>query len=1139
MSQIYTSFTLRVGMISILLSMGSCFYSLGNPKSPVASGNWSNPAIWGGTTAPSASDNVTIPAGQTVVVDADITVKNLIVTANSTLNWVPGKRMTMNGSFTVNGNVNLNGGLITLGSPGLPFILGANSVFTWDPGVNTSTEATLFTRGVEDFSLSSTLIIKKWYNYSTPLGNVITGNFGNLTLNSLSGTNAIVEWNQNNQFESHLIRGTLTIEQGWITLDKSGSISNTTLSSLVLSSVNSTLYGHNGNHSGTFQLNTGTITNSGGTIIGLNDGTGNITLKVVGNFTNSGNVKLIMNSGVTGVGNGNATFNVSGTYSQNAGDTRFIYNVASSNSGTFNSTVGSINLTGGIFMGQTGCHTGSGICSLNVTNNLTVNFTNNADKFRGTSLSSIGSNNNNAGFTLIVGGNLVCSGPASSEFTTSAAYGPETIFIGGSLQVSGSVLSSNYGTSAAAHASTIEVNGNLTISGGSSFLSRNGGNASVNILGDVSITNGMLILKASTGSLGMSIAGQYTQSNGMVYFHGNSSVVSTDKISMSILGNFSQSGGVLSFDDNTANTNATHELVLLGSVYSISGTGVITHAGAGTSQSFGLIKFARNGVTQFLRTSGHQLQQVRQDVEANCVLTVSSGLIQVCSHASTATDYFRIRALGKVQLKSGQFQSDAAFSNSGIQVDASGTLEVYSSEGLYNGSSTGSISSTGNMNYFLDENSIVEYAGTINQILTGTIYAMTDGPQHKYGILRIALQNSAYAQINEAQIYTRNRLELVSGSINLNRKSFVLENGEHDAVLRNAGFVLSEDDDSYFIWNNIGSGVHEFPFGKSASDYLPVLFTPLSGFGNSVSIATRSTNSSDNQPMPSNLLASALSLINIGFAENEVIDRWWKVSASGITANVTLKYSSSENTLSIANRLSPLGMRSWNGLSWTEGRGYGFGILSGTGSVSITNVSQFSTWILATNNAVLPIELSLFQVKAFRDNVRLDWTTSTEINNEYFTIERSIDGIEFDRLDRVEGAGNSTELRKYSYIDHSPVTGRSYYRLKQTDYDGKFSYSEIKSVSFGVENNSILQIESISPNPFSELFRAIYTLPESGEVKIMLMHSSGKLIKTWIEKGNKGQNTIEYSDGSSLQPGTYILQLVQGDQSSTKKMIKE
>lgn len=1133
------SYTSRYKLLILLLLGGTWMQSTANPKAPVASGNWSNPAIWGGTTVPTNSDNVTIQTGQTIVMDTDITIKDLTVSDNASLTFSPGKRLTINGNTVINGNTNMNGGNITLGSPGLFFTLGANAVFTWDPGINTTTEATLFTRGVENFASSSTLIIKKWFSYSTPLGSVITGDFGNLTLNSLSGASAIVEWDQANQFQTHKVLGTLTIDQGWITLDKSGTISNTILSNVVLTSVNSFFYGHNGNHPGSFEINTGSITNNGGTVIGLNDGTGNVTLKVVGNFTNIGNVKVIMNSGVAGAGNGNATFTVTGTYSQSTGDTRFIYNVASLSSGIFTSNFGGLNLTGGIFMGQTGCHVNSGTCSMNVTNNMTVNFINNSDKFRGTSLSSIGVTNNNVLFNLTVGGNLSFSGPASAEFTSSASLGTESINISGNLQVAGGIFSINYGTSSSAHATTLQVNGNLAVTGGTTFLTRNAGVSSIIIGGDATIATGMLILKGADGIVNMTVRGQYNQSSGTVYLHGNSGVVSTDKISLWVQGNFSHSGGILSFDDNSSNLNATHEIIISGAQYSLSGTGTITHAGQGTSLIFGLIRFNRNGTMQFQRTTGHQLLQVKQIVEANCVLSVNSGSIQVCSHANAATDYLVVKPLGRLQLKTGQILSEASFTNSGIQIDSGGILEIQAATGMYNGSSTGSINSSGNMNYFLDANSIVEYAGTSDQTLTGNSYAMTTGAQHKYGILRIKLANTNSAIITESQVYTRTNLALVSGSIDLNGKSLVIENGNSDALTRTNGFVKSESDDGSIIWNNMSGGTHEFPFGTQASIYLPVYFTPLTGIGNSVSISTRSTGAPDNLPTPSNLLSTVLSLVNIGFAENDVIDRWWKVSATGMTANVTLKYNSPENTLSIANRLSPLGLRIWSGLSWTEPRGYGFAILSGIGSVTISNVSQFSNWILAVNNAALPIELSLFQAKALKNKVRLDWVTTTEINNEFFIIERSDDGIIFQELAKVPGAGNSSEQKIYSYLDENPLSGRSFYRLKQTDYDGKFTYSEIKSVYLGEQQTSKLQIESVAPNPFDNYFRTNYTMPESGEVRMRLTNSAGKVVTTKIVQGEKGTNILDFSEGANLQSGTYILQLIWKDQMTSQKLIKK
>lgn len=88
----------------------------------------------------------------------------------------------------------------------------------------------------------------------------------------------------------------------------------------------------------------------------------------------------------------------------------------------------------------------------------------------------------------------------------------------------------------------------------------------------------------------------------------------------------------------------------------------------------------------------------------------------------------------------------------------------------------------------------------------------------------------------------------------------------------------------------------------------------------------------------------------------------------------------------------------------------------------------------------LPISLLYFKAKEGKEKIQLNWSTATEINNDFFTLERSIDGNNWEILAYVEGAGNSNQQLDYEYNDEFPYTGISYYRLKQTDYDGKFEY---------------------------------------------------------------------------------------------------
>ncbi|MFT4679777.1 MAG: hypothetical protein ACJAV7_001377 [Flavobacteriales bacterium] len=113
--------------------------------------------------------------------------------------------------------------------------------------------------------------------------------------------------------------------------------------------------------------------------------------------------------------------------------------------------------------------------------------------------------------------------------------------------------------------------------------------------------------------------------------------------------------------------------------------------------------------------------------------------------------------------------------------------------------------------------------------------------------------------------------------------------------------------------------------------------------------------------------------------------------------------------------------------------------------------------------SMLPIELLNFDaIELVNKSVLLEWQTASETNNDYFTIERSKDAFEWEGLTNIEGAGNSTTWRSYSSHDSEPHFGESYYRLKQTDFDGQFSYSDITHIELsGMEDTRV----AIFPNP--------------------------------------------------------------------------
>lgn len=115
-------------------------------------------------------------------------------------------------------------------------------------------------------------------------------------------------------------------------------------------------------------------------------------------------------------------------------------------------------------------------------------------------------------------------------------------------------------------------------------------------------------------------------------------------------------------------------------------------------------------------------------------------------------------------------------------------------------------------------------------------------------------------------------------------------------------------------------------------------------------------------------------------------------------------------------------------------------------------------------STALPIRLLSFNVSQSTTTNILDWKTSVETNNNYFVVEKSNSGSSFDSIAIIKGAGNSNQILSYSYSDAQPFSGNNYYRLKQVDYDGNYSYSPIENIYFSgtIMNSTNL---SIFPNP--------------------------------------------------------------------------
>jgi hypothetical protein len=151
----------------------------------------------------------------------------------------------------------------------------------------------------------------------------------------------------------------------------------------------------------------------------------------------------------------------------------------------------------------------------------------------------------------------------------------------------------------------------------------------------------------------------------------------------------------------------------------------------------------------------------------------------------------------------------------------------------------------------------------------------------------------------------------------------------------------------------------------------------------------------------------------------------------------------------------------------------------------------------------LPIELTTFDVKQIDNKIEITWTTATEINNDFFTIERSADGINFYEIKKIKGAGNSSTSKHYSIYDIEPPTGINYYRLKQTDYDGKYKYYELKAIEF------ISITTLITYNWTDDFLKITITSDKRKDVFISVINVIGQTIYYQNIRINKGVNQID------------------------------
>ena len=270
-----------------------------------------------------------------------------------------------------------------------------------------------------------------------------------------------------------------------------------------------------------------------------------------------------------------------------------------------------------------------------------------------------------------------------------------------------------------------------------------------------------------------------------------------------------------------------------------------------------------------------------------------------------------------------------------------------------------------------------------------------------------------------------------------------------------------------------------------------------------------------------------------GTAQTEkAVNRTWLVDeeVSG-GSDVTMKvYYSEEHGLTDfdaeSSYLSHYSNGAWDepvpGVAGTEGSLFAF---------SREGITSFSPFAIFSSQTLLPVELLYFTASYSNSIVALDWATMSETNNNYFTIESSKDGVSFTLLAEIDGAGSSNKKNFYHFDDNRFLQGQVFYRLLQTDFDGKSTYSPISSVYVPVRN-----ISEPFPNPTVSLLNIPVNFDNGATTTIFVEDMEGNSILTQEVSTVQGNHAV--LDISGFVPNIYIIRVEDSANTKTYKVVK-
>ncbi len=250
--------------------------------------------------------------------------------------------------------------------------------------------------------------------------------------------------------------------------------------------------------------------------------------------------------------------------------------------------------------------------------------------------------------------------------------------------------------------------------------------------------------------------------------------------------------------------------------------------------------------------------------------------------------------------------------------------------------------------------------------------------------------------------------------------------------------------------------------------------------------------------------------------------RYYAVARTGSSNLTDAQLDLSYDADDVVNDFSNLRIAIDNGASsWMDLGGSGSSNLSGT--IASGSFNAFYSQIAIANSTggvnQLPVSFIGFDAIIKNDGVYLKWSTASENNSDYFTLERSADGVHFEKISEVNAAGNSNVLKQYSSVDRSNFSGLMYYRIRETDFDGSEMLSAVRSVK-GSNRASVLMY----PNPAQSSGFNLSNIENHGASKVEMINLNGQLVLE--ENLPVGVKNYHVQPKHQLIPGQYLIKII-------------